>query len=95
MEIESHIQEYNKTRIGAPHKTFCYIPSKHMFFSFNGVVQNCCYSGKQSYLGKWPDQKVREIWFGDAANRLREAMDANDFSLGCTPCLQAFLDGQY
>ncbi len=89
------IEEYYATRSANARGAACYVPFSHMFFSFNGAVHNCCFSGKQSYLGRWPENSIREIWFGGSFERLRKAIQLNDFTLGCESCGQRIMERDF
>lgn len=70
----------------------CQAPTKSMRFSHSGNVIACCYN-RGHILGSFPQQTLNEIWFGEPAQQLREAICQNDFSLGCATCERQILSG--
>ncbi len=79
------MMEYNKTRIHGAKKLFCYNPFVHMFFNISGHALACCRS-HNNVLGKYPEQSIKEIWFGEKYQELREHMLHNDLNMGCEYC---------
>jgi len=79
------VKNYNIHRFKGPKKYLCYAPFKNMYFAFNGSVISCCYTRK-NVLGKYPDNNIKEIWFGDNYRKLRENIINYDLSLGCAIC---------
>jgi MoaA/NifB/PqqE/SkfB family radical SAM enzyme len=63
----------------------CQAPAKSMRFSHSGNVIACCYN-RGHLLGSFPKESLEQIWFGKAAERLRTALQNNNFSLGCQSC---------
>lgn len=63
----------------------CYAPFSSMRFNHAGNVLACCFN-RGNILGKFPQQSIHDIWFGENRRQLRKALDKNDFSLGCQSC---------
>ncbi len=63
----------------------CYAPLSSMRFNHSGNVLACCFN-RGNILGKFPEQSIHNIWFGDNIKKLRKALHKNDFSLGCQSC---------
>ncbi len=83
------LKRYNASRSGGPKQTLCYAPFKSLYFGHRGKVFACCYN-RQYTLGVVPEKSIREIWFGEEAERLRRYIQNNDLSLGCTGCENHF-----
>ncbi|OQA00306.1 MAG: Cyclic pyranopterin monophosphate synthase [Bacteroidetes bacterium ADurb.Bin408] len=88
------IENFNKSRLLGPQKKLCYAPFKMLYFAFNGEVVACCHN-RRHILGKIPDQRIDEIWQGDALKKLRDHIAHNDLSLGCHICKDALMAGNY
>ncbi|MFH1319498.1 MAG: radical SAM protein [Bacteroidota bacterium] len=76
---------YNQTRPFGPQPTLCYAPFKNIYFGRDGKAAACCYN-RYHILGSYPDQSIKEIWFGEMAEKLREHIKNNVLSLGCVSC---------
>lgn len=66
-------------------ETACYAPHSSMRFNHSGNVLACCFN-RGNILGKFPDQSIHDIWFGENIKNLRKSLHKNDFSLGCQTC---------
>jgi MoaA/NifB/PqqE/SkfB family radical SAM enzyme len=63
----------------------CRSPHVALRFSPDGRVHACCVN--ESYqLGRIGERSIREVWEGAELARLRTALDAADFALGCQDC---------
>lgn len=62
----------------------CYAPSLSLYFDQRGRVRPCGFN--QVALGRIPDNTIREIWDGEPARRLRDALVVGDLSRGCAHC---------
>ncbi len=69
----------------SPPYSACYAPSVQLFFQPSGDVRACCHNFNHS-LGNVGTQRLRDIWDGAAAEALRSALAADDYSLGCRGC---------
>ena len=90
----SLLKKYNKHRPLGPQKYSCYAPFKSVYFGHHGRVNVCCYN-RSHIIGEYPKQSIKEIWFGEEANRLREFIKNDDFSLGCLGCKQQLVGGNF
>lgn len=73
---------------GVPYGTpVCPAPSINLHFSQLGVVTACCFNRSQ-VLGVYPENTVEEIWRGEPAQELREALSGYDLTRGCEKCAQ-------
>jgi len=77
--------QYNKVRIYGAKPLFCYNPFVNIFFNINGDAIACCRS-HETVLGKYPNQSIKEIWFGKRYDKMREHMLHNDLNMGCNYC---------
>jgi len=79
------INEYNETRAIIDKSLICHAPFVNMNFDQSGIVNACCYN--RSYiLGKYPQNSLSEIWFGNKSDQLRNYISKNDLSHGCQLC---------
>jgi MoaA/NifB/PqqE/SkfB family radical SAM enzyme len=63
----------------------CYAPTTSMYFDQMGDVRACC-QNTGGLLGNIREQSIREVWESAGADRLRDALAARDFSVGCGFC---------
>jgi len=77
--------EYNKVRIHGAKPIFCYNPFVNLFFNIYGNAIACCRS-HTNVLGTYPNQSIKDIWFGGKINKMREHMIHNDLNMGCEYC---------
>ncbi|MDY0161456.1 MAG: twitch domain-containing radical SAM protein [Bacteroidales bacterium] len=82
---QSKMIQYNKVRYHGAKRLFCYNPFVNIFFNINGDAIACCRS-HQTVLGKYPEQSIKEIWFGKRFEKMREHMLHNDLNMGCEYC---------
>lgn len=80
-----NLAEFNATRKPSQLKGLCHAPFKNIYFGHYGRAVACCYN-RQYILGVYPEQSVKDIWFGEAAEKLRNAMFEDNLSLGCQLC---------
>ncbi|MFH1320945.1 MAG: radical SAM protein [Bacteroidota bacterium] len=86
---DSLVKEYNRVRQYGPQDILCYAPYKNIHFGFDGKATACCYN-REHVLGTYPEQSIKEIWFGKKTSKLREYIKHNDLSLGCIGCKHHF-----
>lgn len=81
------IAEYDATRRleGQAFRAVCYAPFASMYLDSLGNVRACCQNSLFK-LGNVTEQRLREIWAGERAQRLRDAMRQYDLWLGCQFC---------
>lgn len=63
----------------------CYAPHSSMYLDQRGKVRACC-QNTGVFLGDVTKQSLREIWESADAERLRTALDHDDYSAGCEFC---------
>jgi len=91
---DSVVKGFNKRRLLGPQKLLCYAPFKMIYFAFNGEVIACCHN-RRHIIGRYPAQRIEEIWNGESFNILRGYIQHNDLSYGCDVCKNALLAGNY
>ncbi|HNY45059.1 MAG TPA: radical SAM protein [Bacteroidales bacterium] len=79
------IKDFNKTREISKRKYLCHAPFKSLCFSHSGDILACWYN-KMYPLGKYPNDKIKDIWFSERAKKLREHILHNDLNFGCYDC---------
>lgn len=62
----------------------CRAPHVALRFSPDGQVHACCVN--RHSLGQVGRQPIREIWAGRVLAQLRQALDADDYAIGCRDC---------
>lgn len=80
-------RDFDQARRAKVGTTACPAPLINLHFSQLGVVTACCFN-RTFMLGVYPDSSVADIWLGQAARELREALARGDFSKGCDKCWQ-------
>ncbi len=85
---------YNLNRRCGPRSLLCYSPFTSLYFGTDGVVTSCCYN-RESVLGRYPENTIREIWEGPASQALRDRIRANDLGGGCVGCGSQIKTGNY
>lgn len=73
------------TRSPHPEPQGCAAPSSTLYFAPDGAVRACCVNTDHP-LGHIGEQSLHEIWRGAPIAELREALDRDDYSLGCQSC---------
>lgn len=63
----------------------CYAPHASMYFDQFGKARACC-QNSEVVLGDVTRQSIREMWGSADAERLRSALEAHDYSAGCSFC---------
>lgn len=86
---KNKMNEFNKVRYHGPRKLACYNPFVNLYFNSRGQGVVCC-RNQDTVLGTYPENSIKEIWFGDVANKLREHLLHNDLSMGCQYCEHQF-----
>ena len=65
-----------------------------MYFSFDGSIIACCYTRK-NVLGKYPENRIYDTWFGERFKSLRNDIKSYDLSSGCEICRNQIQDRNY
>lgn len=79
------VRDYNLSRPLGPQPMICWAPFRNIYFTAGGEAVACC--NNRSYIfGRWPEQSIHEIWFGQKAEFLRKRIRKNDLGLGCVNC---------
>lgn len=73
-------------------RSACYAPIASMYFDAFGNVTACCQNTRQ-VLGNVRDQSISDIWRGEPALRLRQAVRDYDLGVGCEFCQWQLDDG--
>ena len=63
----------------------CLAPLTTMSFGATGHVYACC-ANTQYAFGKYPEQSLRDIWFGESRTKLIDAINRYNFDMGCQAC---------
>lgn len=88
------VKAYNNFRPEGKQKYLCMAPFRSLYFGHFGKVSVCCYN--RSYtIGTYPDQSIKEIWYGENLGVLRDYIKHNDLSLGCKGCYHHLNAGNF
>jgi MoaA/NifB/PqqE/SkfB family radical SAM enzyme len=77
--------DYNSIRDIEARKYICHAPVRSMRFSQSGNILACCFN-RGFILGKYPEQSIHDVWFGEKISDLRKYISGNDLSHGCGEC---------
>lgn len=88
-----HYREAAAGRYGFRGNT-CYAPWFHLFFDPEGACYPCCMTrGSLDPLGRYPEQPVRKILFGEALSRVRSLMASGGRLNACARCDDFLAEG--
>ncbi|MBC9811117.1 radical SAM protein [Crocinitomicaceae bacterium CZZ-1] len=87
-------KDYNKDRNCLDKSSLCHAPNYSMHFAQNGVVSACSFT-RFMPMGKFPEQTIDEIWFGNVAQKHRKQMKTRSFPEGCKVCSSDFHSKNY
>lgn len=88
------MREFNSVRYHGPKRLACYNPFVNLYFNSRGQAVVCC-RNQDTVLGTYPEKSIKDIWFGDIADTLRQHMLHNDFSMGCKYCEHQFKTSRF
>ena len=81
------LASYQKVRKTKNPDIICHAPFSNINFEQGGNATACCYNRKH-VLGKFPEQNIKEMWFGEKAEELRNYIKDENFNMGCELCAQ-------
>lgn len=70
----------------------CYAPHSSIYFDQRGKARACC-QNTGTYLGDVTRQSLRQIWESADAERMRSALEDDDYSEGCDFCAWQVREG--
>ena len=83
---KKNIAEYNSTRsLLADKSLICHAPFTNINFEQTGKATACCYNRKH-IMGTYPSSSVRDMWYGEQAQILRQYIRDNNLNGGCRMC---------
>jgi len=82
---QSQIDDFKKARPDTGSPVLCHAPFKSIYFAMGGRLFACCFN-KTYILGTYPEQSIKDIWFGKKTDIFRDALKRDDLSLGCQIC---------
>ncbi|HET6162402.1 MAG TPA: SPASM domain-containing protein [Planctomycetota bacterium] len=87
---------YDRVRplAGKPFRAACYAPFNSMYLDTFGLVRACCVN-RRYVLGELTRQRLDDIWFGNRARSLRDAMVRYDLRMGCEFCEWQIRNGNF
>lgn len=91
--LDNQISKLNALRDEEDKSTICHAPFKSIRFEPKGLVYSCCYN-HDVVLGRYPEQSIRDIWFGEIAEKLRSHVTDYDLSYGCQLCANQLSNGE-
>ena len=88
------VEDYNSYRSVGPSPNLCFAPFTSLRFALSGNVIACCFN-RNHIMGKYPENSVHDIWFGENAEELRRLIKNNDLSSGCFDCKRNITNQNY
>ena len=89
----SMIADYNAAR-GKPNSThICHAPFSNMYFNVHGDCAPCWLTFIEP--DSYPEKSIREIWFGEKYQTLRNHLLKYDLTHKCNVCLKNLQGGNY
>lgn len=92
--LPSEVEEKVKSQLtinGNPN-SLCLAPHKSLRFAHTGNIMACCFN-REYVLGKYPQDSLNEIWFGNRKGVIAKALKNGDFSKGCNGCYNDLISG--
>jgi MoaA/NifB/PqqE/SkfB family radical SAM enzyme len=92
------VRDYNKTRNrSVSTRVICHAPFKNMYCNITGNVGACWlrFAGPGCDPDSYPGASLRDIWFGERYERLREHLRHDDLEYKCTVCKDNLLHGNF
>ena len=87
------IEEYNRTRGEDVDRTvLCHAPFTSMNFEQTGKANVCCYN-RTHVFGEYPRDSLEQMWFGAAAEQLRDDIRQDSLEGGCSMCKRQLESG--
>jgi len=71
----------------------CHAPSNSMYFNVHGEVGPCWLNLTE--MGKYPENTISEIWFGEQFSKLRKAVKSEDLAYRCGTCMHNMKQGNH
>jgi radical SAM protein with 4Fe4S-binding SPASM domain len=94
MVSAANLKAYNRTRDPRSKSLVCHAPFVTIHFDPVGNAYSCD-SSYRHVLGRYPEQSIREIWFGDQTSRIRQWIRDVDLSHSCQRCDDQLNAGNY
>lgn len=84
MESNKSIKSFFKQRKPV---LLCYAPFNNMLIDQQGNVRICCHNSNDFTLGRYPEQSLNEIWFGDKRSEMVDEFIAGQIPASCYNCV--------
>jgi len=66
----------------------CYAPLNNMLIDQQGNVRICCHNSNDFTIGKFPEQSIHDIWFGEVRQNMVAEMRAGRIPAPCVECVK-------
>lgn len=82
------VEKYGIKKVNIPLQKNCSHPFHDMVIDYDGTVVGCCLDWKREMImGKFPEETVHDIWFGEGYNLLRILLSRKNRNFGlCSKC---------
>ena len=87
------MRKYNSSRHVDDKTLVCHAPSNSMYFNVHGEVGPCWLN--LTNMGKYPENTISEIWFGEQFSKLRTAVKNEDLAYRCGTCMKNMKQGNH
>ena len=85
---------YSKTRSCHDQSSLCHAPSTSLYFGRDGTVSVCCYT-RAHPIGHYPQDSLRDLWFGENIESMRGHMRNQELPVGCEKCADQLVAKNY
>ncbi|MBX7182795.1 MAG: radical SAM protein [Bacteroidia bacterium] len=89
-----YLGKYDETRPKEKRASLCWAPGTNMYFTQNGEVKVCCHN-MEFVAGKYPEQRLKEIWKSASAQLMRADMKNYTLGKGCEICKMDLESGAF
>lgn len=72
----------------------CYAPLNNMLIDQQGNVRICCHNSNDFTIGKFPEQNLHDIWFGEVRQNMVAEMRAGRIPPPCIECVKNGINDQ-
>ena len=72
----------------------CHAPFSTLRFSLSGNIYVCCFNRLQ-LLGKYPENKLIDVWNSEKITQIRNSIKNNDLGMGCGYCSEEIKTGNF
>ncbi len=92
--LSENIVQYQQQRQCADKRSLCHAPTYGIHLAQNGLVSVCSLT-RFDAIGKYPESSLGQIWWGEKAQNMRNALRKGQFPESCRVCQSDVEAGQF